>query len=208
MAIPTRFRTAALVLLLGAATSRVDAALIIDQQNTSYTYVASGYNSAMSAGQSFTPTLTGLDFAEWLRYGDGTSATAQVVIRNGVSGGDGFGGAVLGTSDVLALGALAGGQTETLHFLFSSVVSLVPSSTYFMEFKVLSGAVNLLYASGTNPYAGGMSFDQGKGVFTNNDLVFAEGLSTPAVPEPSSIALLGLGGAVLGGLAVRRKARA
>jgi len=168
--------------------------VIIDQSNL----VASplGTNAGGSGwawyGQSFTPTLTGLDFVEFKLVGlndDSSSTTMVVDILDSVSGTNGMEGTVLATSEsVSVVTALDGYAIYT--FNFASTVSLTSGHTYVARVRSLSGNFGIMITA-SDVYAGGQYLLSSESyVYTNfYDAIFTEGM----IPEPATIALLGFG---------------
>jgi hypothetical protein len=150
-------------------------------------------------GQSFTPTLSSIDFVE-LEFGNSlpnkTNATIAVKIWSGS-----IGGTLLGSTDpVFIPSSFTDGSTN---FSFSASVSLVPGTTYYLQPVILSGGNNSwTVLNDFYNYSGGAMIVQGAPQGGGLDLWFREGM---VVPEPSSMALLALFGA--GYFAARRKHR-
>jgi hypothetical protein len=185
---------ATLALVLGGAGA---AYATVDQQNT----VATGYlGPSTSPGQSFTPTLTGIDFATFSLATEGPSSSLQVNLYNG----DGFGGALLASTPTQNITNTNAFQPVT--FDFSSTVALTPGNVYTLQIDVVSGADIFELEGSGNPYPGGFEYDSAGVQQTDYDLVFSEGVNVAATPEPSAIAFL-LTGGVGAGIAFRRKRR-
>lgn len=170
----------------------------IDQQNLGPFSGTNGSGPPIYFGQSFRPTLSGLDAVEFLL--GGTNTTAIVEILSGLSGADGLGGPIIATSmPTFFTGNLV------VHFDFAGTVPLTPGQTYVARLLNTAGSIGVRHTSG-NAYAGGQFLHQGfsPGVFAGNDLVFAEGLHALAtVPEPASAAMWSLAACSL--LAWRRR---
>lgn len=136
-------------------------------------------------GQSFTPTLSGLDAVELMMIdSEGPPGNVFVRIRT-----DTINGSIIGTSFT---NSLPDGSAGILHFDFASTVALTPGNVYVIEAVLESGSSNVHWiGSDSNPYSGGTAFLAG-GVWADDDMWFREGLHT-AVPEPSTFALCVLG---------------
>lgn len=190
--------TLALAASLALGPARADAALIVDQQFDAY--ADSGFNTGVfELGQTFTPTLTAIDFATfYFTAVDTSSGTFRADLREGV------GGSVLASSNTVALHAddiPAFPDVTAIQFDFSSTVPLTPGTTY---------ALTLVSTSGGNLFLAGMlggGYSGGDAVFGGSlstiDFLFSEGLHSP-VPEPGSLLLLGV---ALGGVLLRRPRR-
>ncbi|HEV2208222.1 MAG TPA: PEP-CTERM sorting domain-containing protein [Verrucomicrobiae bacterium] len=175
---------------------------LYDQQSstdeTAWPYGSGGsLPSAAPCGQSFTPTLSGINFIR-LNFNDGNpndglGTSVYLNLR-----ANSFTGTTLGTSDSVAM---PNGFTGVEDFSFSSTIPLTPGTTYFFEIVETPSWVPWNFANGSYDYAGGYAYYRGSPA-GGSDLWFREGLYT--VPEPSA-ALLGLlGFGVLGLLRARR----
>ncbi len=165
---------------------------IIDQQNPGPFTTTNGAGVApLSFGQSFTPTLNGIDAIQFLIQG--AHATIHVDLMNGYGGADGLGGALLATSNSVFVNV----STDTMvQFDFPTTVALTPGHTYVARITMTSGN-GLFMRETANLYGGGQFLNEGdpSSLFTDRDQIFAEGLYShnPAVPEPAPIFLFALG---------------
>lgn len=122
-------------------------------------------------GQSFTPTVRKIEAMNlWTRastFLGGAGATLTLRIYDG----EGFGGAVLGTSTPLVLPATYGGDAFALtQFEFTSTVHLIPGQSYTAE--VSTGGVFWDYqAKISGAYSGGSAYEGGR-AYTIDDLTF------------------------------------
>lgn len=179
---------------------------VVDQQNPGPFTTTNGVTVPFYFGQSFTPTLSGIDAIEFLL--GGANATVVVDILGGVSGSDGLGGTVIATSLPVSYNIPSGQQV--IHFDFASTVALTPGQTYVARLHNLSGQLFVRHTQG-NAYTGGQFLHQGfaPSTFSGTDLVFREGLHaqlTP-VPEPATLALWGVGVVAAGAVTRLRRRR-
>jgi len=196
----------AAVLGLGAM-HQARAALVVDQQQTLQTVEGVAIlPSWTSIGQSFTPGLNAIDWAEFrLRSETATEVSVSLSILDGVVGSNGLQGPVLGTSSSVTVPF-----SETLQdilFSFTTPVSLTPGGTYVLRLELLS-AGGLKFGSTGQEYAGGRMFQSpypAAQLLADEDFYFREGVTRVSnVSEPAGIALLGLG---LAGVGLGRRLR-
>ena len=200
----------AVVLVGPVGTSAKAAAPLIDQSfavtSGGYDYNTS-YAGDLPIGQSFTPSLTGLNFVDVLLQDAGSDtgpgASFQVKIHSAS-----ITGSVLGTSNVTAvpdnLNLGLGSNEGYTRFLFPSTVSLTPGQLDVLEVvqlqPITSGNFNFALTGNNNTtgYTLGDAIINGQ-TQANFDFAFREGV----VPEPTSLLLAGVGFALL---APRRRA--
>jgi hypothetical protein len=150
-------------------------------------------------GQSFTPTQSriGVFEVEVADFG----AIAEVQILDGVSGFDGLGGAVLGTSNPVFVDV-----SRPFQFIFPGGIALTPGDTYVARIFATSGTfapgIAGISITTNNAYAGAQLLEAGfsdtSPFLVNYDAVFREGLTNvPEVPTLWAVAV-GLGITVLG----------
>lgn len=181
------------IALLSATTLLGQGTFIFDQQSsTDETPHGYGYGPQLSTllpltGQSFTPTLAGIDFVR-LKFddgavGDGQGATLYLNLRSGS-----IGGTILGST---VLVNMPDGFTGTQTFFFPGTVGLTPGTTYYLELAVQS-AFNWHVDAGPYNYVGGEAFANGN-PWPAADYWFREGI---LVPEPGPLLLALIGGAL------------
>ncbi len=201
--------------MLVVAQQQIFASVIstVDQQSQTLNTPFGNNTGGALFGQSFTPTLSGLDAVEFdfTLAGFNTTIVARVVIRDGVSGLNGLGGNIIATSNSLSI-TTSQNLLPTHHFDFSSTVALTPGNIYVAQLELLSGdpSVLIIPFNNSNPYGGGQALmwqNTATGL-ANVDFDFREGLHASAVPEPTTLGIWG--GLALAGLLVarRRKRRA
>ena len=174
----------AVLFALPAAISAPAYAAIIDQSNVGDAPGGAGIGPNSPIGQSFTPTLPGIDFATFLisDVGSGQPGGSMAVeVRAGVNG------ALLGTSQVVNIADDQLIEPAEVQFNFASTVVLVPTQLYSLILIQPTGAFGASHIAG-NPYAGGSLILSG-GAIASHDLYFFEGI----VPEPGGVTLAGIG---------------
>ena len=177
-----RMRKLLLLAVAAAGMASRSTAGTIDQKN-----VASDSLVIMltNIGQSFTPALTSIGYAEFdLLYTSGSTLQLELYA------GSGYGGTLLGESASDAIGSTDPGVVD---FDLLSTVALTPGNIYTLSLSDSTGSFGSLEST-VNPYAGGDVFVDGSEE-SSFDTVFTEGTSTP---EPSSFLLLALCGLGLG----------
>jgi PEP-CTERM motif len=190
---------AVLALLLNiVAEANADPIKIIDQQNLG---PFAGTSGGVIFGQSFTPTLPGIDAIEFLMAGDNDIVVVQIL--DGVVGFDGLGGPVIAISNPVVVNTP--GFHQTIHFDFTTTVSLVPGQTYVARLFTPGGIEGVSLTD--DVYGGGQFLAQGFAIgrIPSFDMIFTEGLHTnTAVPEPATLVLFSVG---MGGLVIKRLRR-
>jgi hypothetical protein len=177
----------ALLIVLAVRVPVARADEVIDQSNINFTpSLFQSIQVFSPIGQSFTPTLTSLDFFDVFTQdfvrNNGIGATLEIEIFSGVLQ------TLLGTSRSTTL---PDDYNAPTHFTFSTPIALVPGNLYSAQVIVLSGDNWALGSSGSQSYSGGDEILLGVPV-TDNDLWFREGITVTA-PESSTLLLLGSG---------------
>jgi hypothetical protein len=174
---------------------------VIDQQNTA---PITGTNGGTSFGQSFTPTLSAIDYVEVLMAGSANSVTVDIL--DGVVGLDGLEGVVIGTSDPVLVSTP--GAHQIIHFDFPSTVSLTPGNTYAFRLQTPGGILGISYTD--DSYSGGQYLAENyapSSYVQGHDTFFQEGMTVEAVqavPAPGAILLGGIGVGLVSWLRRRR----
>lgn len=172
------------------------AGAVIDQQNTT---INSNFGPSTAPGQSFTPTLAGIDFAT---FGLLTSSTSSTLVVN-LFGGAGYGGTLLGTTPQVVI---TNTDFAPVQFNFASTIALTAGNVYTLQIEVTSGAAIFEQESSGNSYVPGDEYGSTGTVQTGFDLAFSEGINS-SVPEPSTYAMLGSGVALMIGYRRLRRQR-
>ncbi|HEV3166166.1 MAG TPA: hypothetical protein VGZ22_19230 [Isosphaeraceae bacterium] len=176
--------------VVGMATctaGRAQADLVIDQQTTTPPNGGTSTDVISPLGQTFTPTLTAIDFAGFALSQSVTGPQAQGgAYRVSLHQGDTLNGLLLGTTPDLFL---APGFVPGFHdFYFPTRITLTPGQTYTLSFEKVFGDGVLIAGDERTEYAGGMAILRGA-PFPGLNFNFREGLFIPA-PEPPSLALI------------------
>jgi len=179
--------------LLAASISSANADTIFDQTNTGTPETFSATLTFGPIGQSFTPTLTSLNFVNLMTAAAVLqgSALQPYTLEVDIHSQSIF-GTILGTSEpitvqpVCCIGPKFAKPVLT-PFQFSTPVALVPGDLYVIQ--VFAVSEDALVGSTGNTYAGGTMIANGS-VQPESDLWFQEGIATP---EPDTLLLLGTG---------------
>lgn len=178
---------------------------LVDQ---SYTGEAGGglTTTTGTQGQSFTPTLNGIDFATF-KISDYDTAAPGGKISVGISKGNNGSGAGIAYTSSLIIPPNRYLDPHLYTFTFSERVELIPGQIYTLSFLVESGDFGVGIDSG-NPYAGGNFYSNTFTPHEDTDAYFVEGIF---VPEPVGTAFLTIAvlfGCARRGILPRRPARA
>lgn len=147
------------------------------------------FAGASEFGQTFTATaaesVVGTISFRWLST---NNALADPTITARLRSGAGFSGSILGTQTLTAIpdSTVDGSWVD---FQFPALANLTPGQTYSLHFTRDNGGTTSggYYHAGTDALAGGTFLAGGGSVISGTDLTFR----VLAIPEPTSIALLG-----------------
>lgn len=173
------------VLAVGVGTlGQANAGLLtVDQESVGPTNF-SGVGG-ITNGQSFTPSFSTIDGAEFRIRSDGASSTLHLEVREG----QGLSGTLLGSSGQVTIDSIL----SVVHFDLLSSVTLSPGSLYTLVLDLDAGTTFAGDISNLNPYAGGLAINNAGELFPGLDFWFREGTHAAQVSEPSTLALLALG---------------
>ncbi len=177
----------------------------IDQQNSGVVELTSGTLGFLPPtttyfGQSFTPSLSGIDTIDIMSSTSGVSSTVRVDLY---TGGGTAGLLLASTNEVSFMNT----TFEYINFDFVSTQLLNPGDLYTMAFVYTAGDAPLHQLT-SDLYAGGIAYDapNANSPAVDLDFIFREGLHAAApVPEPTTFLLMGIGLAGLAGAEVRRR---
>lgn len=165
-----------------------DADLILDQQGA--TNVVGGWNTNPHVIQSFMPSVDNIAGVSVRVHGSGGPDNDLTIslYQNYIGG-------VL--SGLLATGSKPDALRNQDHLIEWAPVAVVPEQTYYLQFVLTPQGSEVALTIGgdvSNPYPRGAVLAGGGNLF--NGAADAR-FSTYAVPEPGSLALLGLGGLLI-----------
>jgi hypothetical protein len=180
-----------LFILIAGVSASAQGTFIYDQQSSTDETpwpVGSG-GAAMQQigapwGQSFTPTLGGVDFIRLLLYSHAPPGQSQTTVYANLRSGS-ITGPIIGTTDSVLL---TYPFTGPVNFFFPTTIPVTPGLTYFFDPHASGGYMNI--AAGSYNYPGGFGYESG--LPFGGDFWFREGI---IVPEPSATALLFLAAA-------------
>jgi hypothetical protein len=165
-------------------------ATTIDQQNVDANAL-DGANTSfiMSQGQSFTPTLNGVDFIT-LKIADYDTSSPGGKIILGLGKGPTGGQPILGYSNEVTIPANLGLGFHSYTFTFPERIAVTPGEVY--AFGVIPQSGQFGIAFGENKYEGGAYFALTE--VAAGDMYFIEGI---IVPEPGVPVLTGAAALIL-----------
>ncbi len=160
---------------------------LIDQYNSA---PREGTNGGATFGQSFIPTLPGIDYVEVLMGGHYDVVTVDIL--DGLVGFDGLDGPVIGTSNPLLIDTYPSGGHEIIHFDFPSTVGLTPGNTYVFRLQTPLKIGGISWSG--NSYSRGQYLIENYATsdFQFQDTIFEEGMivdTAGVIPAPGALAL-------------------
>src|SRR5688572_6685982 len=124
---------------------------LIDQQNDPQPVTQMDNVASLSPIQTFRPTLTGIDFADFVCNNvDGIPGQIRVQLRNGV------GGLVLGMSAVVEIPG--NNVWDYYRFSFPSRIALTPGQTYALQVIQVGGGTGWIMERPENNYPDGTAY--------------------------------------------------
>jgi hypothetical protein len=205
------------VLVLGAASLQVHAqgSLVIDQESypTPIEPVGNGFVDGLLLSdepleqftQSFTPTLSAIDYVALEFESANDQATVEVKLYDSATVSA---AALLATTTAVTM--QSGFNNNKLDvagvedFYFQNPISLTPNNTYYLEVSAVSGGAQWAFVTieGDN-YPNGELYVNGVPYGNSTDMWFQEGVV--AVPEPTTLALIGFTCLLVLGFKLRSK---
>ena len=166
---------------------------LIDQYNFA---PRAGTNGGATFGQSFIPTLPGIDYIEVLMGGHYDVVTVDIL--DGLIGFDGLDGPVIGTSNPLLIDTYPSGGHQTIHFDFPSTVSLTPGNTYVFRLQTPGGIGGISWSGDSYSRGQYLIENYATSAFQLQDTIFEEGMivdTVAVIPAPGALALgfIGMG---------------
>ncbi len=180
---------ALIILVVMISPAKADS-IMFDQTNTTLPVGTLFQNILVFSpiGQSFTPTLTSVNFVNLLTGpADLTTFTTPFTLELNIRTGS-ISGTILGISQPTTITPPSPFASIVTPFTFATPLTLVPGDLYVMQVVAVSGNASVGSTNSDN-YSGGTQILGGVAQ-PNNDLWFQEGIS---VAEPGTLLLLGTG---------------
>lgn len=171
--------------------------LMVDQHSVAGTAFGGASVPDFLLGQSFTPSLSGIDAIDLRASILSQPAPMRIALLDGIVGLDGLQAPVLGVTQTVTV---TGTSLQTYHFEFPATIPLVPDRPYVMRFEPIGASSNPQIELSVDRVPPIDAYVRGQALQGNlplvhlafRDFVFAEGLHT--IPEPStSTFLMGAG---------------
>ena len=165
--------------LIALGAGRAEASLIVDQQQLVSNSGGGATNPPWTSfGQSFTPTLSSIQWAEFTLKNESSPFVPidlQLAILDGQVGSNGLGGPVLAVSPNAVLSDTS---FTTVHFQLSTPLALTPGHQYVLQVNILTTNAGLGWEQAFIAYSGGQMLQSpyNTSILAGQQYVFSEGI--------------------------------